>query len=161
HPNVVQIYEVGEADGLPFFSLEYCGGGSLDKKFDGTPLPPGEAARLVETLAPAMDAAHEAGIVHRDLKPGNILLQRKSQDPRPKTQEASGGAGGDLRFGIWNFEPKVTDFGLAKYLDRQKWQTQSGSILGTPSYMAPEQATGKGREVGPAADTYALGAILY
>jgi WD40 repeat protein len=136
HPNVVQIYEVGEANGLPFLCLEYCGGGSLEKKLDGTPLPPAEAVVLIETLARAVHAAHRTGVVHRDLKPANVLL----------TADGS---------------PKITDFGLAKQLDSQKGQTQSGAVLGTPSYMAPEQAAGKGKEVGPAADTYALGAILY
>jgi hypothetical protein len=136
HPNIVQVYEVGEHDGKPFFSLEFCPGGSLDQTLDGTPLPPREAARLVETLARAMHAAHQANVVHRDLKPGNVLL-------------AADGT------------PKVTDFGLAKKLDDASGPTQSGDIVGTPSYMAPEQAAGKGKEVGPAADLYALGAILY
>jgi WD40 repeat protein/tRNA A-37 threonylcarbamoyl transferase component Bud32 len=136
HPNIVQIHEIGEADGRSFFSLELCPGGSLADKFDGTPMRAREAARLVETLARAMQAAHEAGIVHRDLKPANVLL-------------AADGT------------PKIADFGLAKKLDSAVGQTASGAILGTPSYMAPEQAAGKTREVGPAADVYALGAILY
>jgi WD40 repeat protein len=135
HPHIVQIFEVGEHAGLPFFSLEYCPGGSLDKKLNGTPLPPKEAAQLVETLARAMYAAHQANVIHRDLKPANILL----------TEDGS---------------PKITDFGLAKKLD-DAGQTQSGAIMGTPSYMAPEQAGGKGQAVGPGADVYALGAILY
>jgi WD40 repeat protein len=135
HPNIVQIYEVGECGGLPFFSLEFCPGGSLDAKLAGTPLPPREAAQLVETLARAMQAAHDRGVVHRDLKPANVLL-------------ADGGA------------PKITDFGLAKKLDDASGRTNTGAIMGTPSYMAPEQAEGK-KDVGPAADTYALGAILY
>jgi serine/threonine-protein kinase len=133
HPHIVQIHEVGEAEGRPFFSLEFVEGGSLDRKLDGTPWPPHQAAQLVETLARAMHAAHERGIVHRDLKPANVLL-------------AADGT------------PKVTDFGLAKRLDGPAGQTQSGAILGTPSYMAPEQAGGKGKQVGPAADVYALGA---
>jgi eukaryotic-like serine/threonine-protein kinase len=135
HPNIVQIYEVGECGGLPFFSLEFCPGGSLDAKLAGTPMPPREAAQLVETLARAMQAAHDKGVVHRDLKPANVLL-------------ADGGA------------PKITDFGLAKKLDNASGRTNTGAIMGTPSYMAPEQAEGK-KDVGPAADTYALGAILY
>jgi WD40 repeat protein/tRNA A-37 threonylcarbamoyl transferase component Bud32 len=135
HPNIVQVYEVGEHDGRPFFSLEFCPGGSLDRKLAGTPLPPQQAAQLVETLARAMQAAHEANVIHRDLKPANVLL-------------AADGS------------PKITDFGLAKKLD-DAGQTQSGAVLGTPSYMAPEQAGGKARELGPAADVYALGAILY
>ncbi len=133
HSNIVQVYEVGEHEGKPYFSLEFCGGGSLEKKLGGTPQPPGEAAALVETLARAMQAAHEKGVIHRDLKPANVLL-------------AGDGT------------PKVTDFGLAKKLD-EAGQTASGAVMGTPSYMAPEQA--EGRAVGPLADVYALGAILY
>jgi WD40 repeat protein len=136
HPHIVQIYEVGEADGTPYCALEYCDGGSLDKKLRGTPQPSREAARLVETLAGAVHAAHQAGIVHRDLKPANVLLTADGQ-------------------------PKITDFGLAKKLDSATGQTASGAIMGTPSYMAPEQAGGQSKEVGPAADIYALGAILY
>jgi formylglycine-generating enzyme required for sulfatase activity len=135
HPHIVQVFEVGAHDGLPFFSLELCAGGSLEKKLAGTPLPPQEAARLVETLARAMQAAHQAHVIHRDLKPANVLL----------TADGT---------------PKITDFGLAKKLD-EVGQTASGAILGTPSYMAPEQAGGKSTQVGPAADIYALGAILY
>ncbi len=134
HPNIVQIYEVGEHDGLPFFSLEFCGGGSLDRSLAGKPLPPRDAALLVVTLARAMQAAHEKGVIHRDLKPANVLLAEDGT-------------------------PKITDFGLAKRLDAAG-QTVTGSVMGTPSYMAPEQAEGK-KAVGPAADVYALGAILY
>jgi WD40 repeat protein/serine/threonine protein kinase len=145
HPNVVQIYDVGEHEGLPFLALEFCPGGSLADRLDGTPLPPPAAAALAETLAWGVHAAHQAGIIHRDLKPGNVLL----------------GADGT---------PKITDFGLAKKLDESAGPTRPGAILGTPSYMAPEQAgatavsqqaVAVSREVGPAADVYALGAILY
>ena len=136
HPHIVHVYEVGEQDGVPFFSMEFCPGGGLDRKLNGTPLPPREAAPLVENLARAFHAAHQAHVVHRDLKPANVLL----------TGDGS---------------PKVTDFGLAKKLDGEGGQTQSGSIMGTPSYMAPEQAGGRWGEVGPAADVYSLGAILY
>jgi len=135
HPNIVQVHEVGEHEGKPFFSLEFCGGGSLAQKLNGTPLPAREAAELVEALARAMQAAHARGVIHRDLKPANVLLAEDGT-------------------------PKVTDFGLAKKLD-EAGQTQSGAVLGTPSYMAPEQAAGKGKEIGPLADVYALGAILY
>jgi formylglycine-generating enzyme required for sulfatase activity len=135
HPHVIQIHEVGEYHGLPYFSLEFCPGGSLADRLDGTPWNAGPAATLVETLARAMHAAHRAGIVHRDLKPQNVLL-------------AADGS------------PRITDFGLAKRLD-QKGQTQTGAVMGTPSYMAPEQAGGKSKEIGLAADVYALGAILY
>jgi serine/threonine protein kinase len=135
HPNIVQIYEVGEQRGLPYFSLEFCPSGSLDKKLSGTPLPPVEAAKLVQTLALAMQAAHVKGILHRDLKPANVLLGEDGT-------------------------PKITDFGLAKKLGEQG-QTQTGAVMGTPSYMAPEQASGRSKEIGPAADIYALGAMLY
>jgi WD40 repeat protein/tRNA A-37 threonylcarbamoyl transferase component Bud32 len=135
HPNIVQIYEIGEHQGLPFFSLEFCEGGPLEKKLNGTPLPPAEAAALVEALAQAMDAAHKKGVVHRDLKPGNVLFGEDGT-------------------------PKITDFGLAKKID-EAGQTASGAVLGTPSYMAPEQAGGKTGQIGPPADVYALGAILY
>jgi tetratricopeptide (TPR) repeat protein/tRNA A-37 threonylcarbamoyl transferase component Bud32 len=136
HPNIVQIHEVGEQDGLPFFSLEYVGGGSLAQKIGGQPRPTREAAHMIETLARAVDYAHRHGVVHRDLKPANILL----------TQD-----------GV----PKVTDFGLAKRLELDTTQTRTGTILGTPSYMAPEQARGDHKETGPLTDVYALGAILY
>jgi serine/threonine-protein kinase len=135
HPNVVQVYDVGEAGGLPYFSLEFVEGGSLDRKMAGTPLPPAEVAALVETLARAMAAAHAAGLVHRDLKPANVLLAEDGT-------------------------PKVTDFGLAKRLDAAG-PTATGAVVGMPSYMAPEQAGGKSKEIGPACDIYALGAILY
>ncbi len=120
---------------MPFFSLEFCPGGSLEKRLAGTPLPPKEAAALVETLARAMQAAHEKGVIHRDLKPANVLLAEDGT-------------------------PKVTDFGLAKKLD-EAGQTATGAVMGTPSYMAPEQAGGRGKALGPACDVYALGAILY
>ena len=135
HPNIVQVYEVGESGGTPFFSLEFCAGGSLDRKLNGTPLPGREAARLLETLANAMHAAHAKSVIHRDLKPANVLLAEDGT-------------------------PKITDFGLAKKLD-DVGQTASGAIMGTPSYMAPEQAGGNSKEIGPACDVYALGAILY
>jgi WD40 repeat protein len=134
HPNIVQIHEVSEHEGSPFFSLEFCAAGSLEKRLDGTPWQARGAAQLVETLARAMDAAHRQNIIHRDLKPANILLAADET-------------------------PKITDFGLAKKLD-EDGATRPGSVMGTPSYMAPEQANGSGK-AGPAADVYALGAILY
>jgi serine/threonine-protein kinase len=151
HPNIVAIHEVGEHDGLPFLSLEYCPGGSLARHIAGTPQPPREAARLVQLLAGAVSCAHQAGIIHRDLKPGNVLLVGQAA-----SLSSSEGQAGSL-----SYEPKITDFGLAKRLEDDGGQTQSGSILGTPGYMAPEQAEGRAHEVGPPADIYALGAILY
>ena len=136
HPNIVQIYEIGDHDGLPYFSLEYCPGGSLDKRLNHEPQKPAAAAALAETLARAMAAAHAAGVIHRDLKPANVLL------------DADG-------------TPKITDFGLARERDAAEGHTRTGSVLGTPHYMSPEQALGKTHEVGPAADQYSLGATLY
>ena len=136
HPNILQIYDIGEVDGLPFVSLELLEGGDLDDRLAGTPQPGRSGAELMATLARAVDAAHQAGIVHRDLKPTNILFTAD---------------------GI----PKITDFGLAKRLESDSRQTETGQIMGTPSYMAPEQASGNTKDVGPAADIYALGAILY
>jgi formylglycine-generating enzyme required for sulfatase activity/tRNA A-37 threonylcarbamoyl transferase component Bud32 len=135
HPDIVQIYEVGEHADLPFLSLEFCPGGTLEQELAGTPLAAREAAAVLERLARAVAAAHAVGVIHRDLKPANVL-------------RAVGGT------------PKITDFGLAKR-EGVSGQTASGAVLGTPSYMAPEQAAGKGQQVGPAADVYALGAILY
>jgi eukaryotic-like serine/threonine-protein kinase len=170
HPNIVQVYEVGEHDGRPFFSLEYVDGGSLAQRLDGTPLPARQAAELVETLARAVQYAHQHGVVHRDLKPANILLQadltqrrqgaKEESDrgePNPSVPSLPLGAFAPLR----ELVPKITDFGLAKRLDQQAGRTQSGSILGTPSYMAPEQAAGKTEAIGPAVDVYALGAVTY
>jgi serine/threonine-protein kinase len=136
HPNIVQVHEIGEHNGLPFFSMEFCPGGTLARRLaEKKAMPAQEAASLVRALALAVQAAHEQQVIHRDLKPANVLI-------------AADGT------------PKVADFGLAKCLDESN-QTRSGAILGTPSYMAPEQARGKTREVGPATDVYALGAILY
>jgi tRNA A-37 threonylcarbamoyl transferase component Bud32 len=135
HPNIVQVFEVGTHDGLPFLTLEYCPGGSLAQRLDGTPWPIREAAHLVETLAGAAQAAHAARVVHRDLNPANVLLTTTGQ-------------------------PKIADFGVAKKLG-EHGRTQTGTMMGTPSYMAPEQASGKAKEAGPAADIYALGAIFY
>ena len=137
HPNIVQIYEVGEDGGRPFFSLEFVDGLPLDQKIRGTLLPPEQSAILVRQLAEAMAYAHQHGVIHRDLKPANILLTAD---------------------GI----PKIGDFGLAKRLEEQgSALTQSGAVLGTPSYMSPEQAAGLGDQVGPRSDVYSLGAILY
>jgi WD40 repeat protein/serine/threonine protein kinase len=155
HGNIVQIHEVGECDGLPYFSLEYCAGGSLADRLDGTPLAPEVAAKTVVKLARAMHYAHGCKVVHRDLKPGNVLLHPKDESGRPTEREAA-----NVTFDLESVILKVTDFGLAKRLDEES-QTKTGAILGTPSYMAPEQASGNIHDVGPSADIYALGAVLY
>jgi tetratricopeptide (TPR) repeat protein len=158
HPNVVQIYEVGEQRGVgerrgrPYLVLEFVAGGSLADRLDGTPWPALPAARLAETLARAVHHARECGIVHRDLKPANVLLA-DGEGPSPQSP-----APHPPSVGI----PKIADFGLAKFVAGGGGTlTGSGEIMGTPSYMAPEQAAGQARQVGPAADVYALGAILY
>ena len=161
HSNIVQIYETGEHEGRPYFSLEFVDGGSLDQRIRESPTSPRAAAQLVETLARTMDVAHQRGIVHRDLKPANILLARiGSQSSMVRSRELDSSS---LPGDHWsrNTVPKIADFGLAKRVDEDSSQTQSGTILGTPSYMAPEQAGGKNREIGPACDIYSLGAILY
>jgi serine/threonine protein kinase len=134
HPNIVQIYAVGEHDGQPFFTMEYVDGGSLAQKIDDRPQPAKQAAQWLETVARAMHYAHQRGLVHRDLKPGNVVLTAD---------------------GV----PKITDFGLAKRLEGG--QTWTRPVLGTPSYISPEQAAGKTDAISPLSDVYSLGTILY
>jgi serine/threonine protein kinase/predicted Zn-dependent protease len=161
HANIVQIYETGEHEGRPFFSLEFVEGGGLDQRMAQSPTSPRAAASLIETLARTMAVAHERGIVHRDLKPANILLANVgSQTSLVRHRDTDSSS---LPADHWSRTtvPKIADFGLAKQVDDDSSQTRTGTILGTPSYMAPEQAEGKNREIGPAADIYSLGAILY
>ena len=154
HPNIVRLYEAGEAAGVAYLAMEYVPGGNLYKHITrGGPLAATEAAGLLEPLARAAHFAHTHGVIHRDLKPSNILLCPPSSDGSP----ACGPARPDGDPGT----PKIADFGLARLLDRSLRLTRSGVALGTPHYMAPEQAHGQGDLVGPAADVYALGAILY
>jgi len=159
HPNITQIYEVRLHEERPFFAMEFVEGGTLADRLGGRPQPPRQAAQWLTTVARAIHVAHLSGIVHRDLKPANILLasaaSRNSHVQR--LSQEMGLDKLDLPLGM----PKITDFGLAKQLHADAGQTESGMILGTASYMAPEQAEGKSRAVGPAADIYALGAILY
>jgi serine/threonine-protein kinase len=136
HPGIVQVFHIGRHEGLPYFVLEFCPGGSLADKIAREHLPPRQAAGLVETLARAVAHAHAHNVVHRDLKPGNVLLAADRT-------------------------PKVSDFGLAKRLGAGEGLTHTGAVLGTPQYMAPEQAAGEARRVGPLCDVWALGAILY
>lgn len=149
HVNIVQVHDIAESEGRPYFVLEFIEGGSLAQHLAGTPQPLGPAARHIETLARAIHYAHEREIVHRDLKPANILLQEEGRRRKKDTKN------------LLSFVPKITDFGLAKRLDVHSTGTQSGEVVGTPSYMAPEQANSSGSAVGPAADVYALGAIFY
>jgi eukaryotic-like serine/threonine-protein kinase len=136
HPNIITVHEIGEHQGRPYFVQEFVDGGDLKKQLADKPLAARRSAELLEILARAVHGAHKAGIVHRDLKPSNILLTTD---------------------GV----PKVADFGLAKPLGGDSGRTQSGQVVGTPSYMAPEQAEGRSKDVGAVADVYALGAILY
>jgi serine/threonine protein kinase len=136
HRNIVTVHEVGESDGSHFYSMDFIDGVSLSQRLSAGPLPGRVAARYVETVARAIQHAHEHDILHRDLKPSNILIDQQD-------------------------EPHITDFGLAKRMSADRGQTRTGSVLGTPGYMAPEQAGGRIKELGPATDVYGLGAILY
>src|SRR5262245_4431739 len=162
HPGIARVYEFGECAGALYFTLEFCDGGSLANKLDGTPWHPAAAARLAEMLADAVAAAHKLGIVHRDLKPGNILLASPHgsdggtvTDPSARTFRYAA-----LR-APHGAVPKVADFGISKRLDSPDGPTATGAVVGTPSYMSPEQASGESKRVGPPADVYALGAVLY
>ncbi len=178
HPGIVQIHEVGEHRGLPFLSLEYVPGGTLHEWLSGRPLPPLEAARIIEQLARTTQYAHERGVVHRDLKPANVLLTERppslqssatipmgqvtphdvatlarawdSDDSNPRSGERG-----------YELQTKISDFGLARVLGSRSDLTAKGQVIGTPSYMAPEQAAGTVDDVSPAQDIYSLGAILY
>ena len=153
HPNIVPVYEMGENGPVLYIASAYCQGPTLAEwlRQRTTPMPWGEAARLVAVLAEAVAHAHGRGILHRDLKPSNILLPRGED-----IASANGGGGRGL-----DFVPRICDFGLAKLLDEVSHETSSGLAIGSAPYMAPEQAAGRTREQGPATDVYALGVILY
>src|SRR5438094_5853065 len=136
HPCIVPIYEVGERDGSCYFSMKFVEGGQLDEVAKREPMPPRRAAELIAKVARTVHYAHEHGILHRDIKPGNILLDAKG-------------------------EPHLTDFGLARLVESESSVTQTLDVLGTPSYMAPEQAVGNNAAVSNATDVYGLGAVLY
>jgi WD40 repeat protein len=149
HPNIVQIYELLEHAGRAYLVLELVSGGPLSALLEGKPWPPRETAALVRTLAGAVQYAHERGVVHRDLKPANVLLGGDSSARETMDQSAPLAT------------PKITDFGIAKHLAGDPGETREGDVLGTPSYMSPEQAGGKVGEIGPPADIYSLGVLLY
>src|SRR5262249_3394630 len=151
HPGITQIHDVGQHDGRPYLALEYVDGSNLYDQLAGKALAPRAAAGLVETIARTAHYAHQRVIVHRDLTPLNILLASSTSTPGVRLS----------KYDPKSYEPKITDFGLAKELDAEVIRTQSGMVMGTPSYMSPEQAQGKSHELGPATDVYAIGAILY
>jgi tetratricopeptide (TPR) repeat protein len=156
HDHIVPIFDVGEHNNTPYFSLEYCAGGTLAGQLGGTPLPPKTAVRLIEPIAHAIQSAHDQALIHRDIKPGNILLQTVDGQPLPA------GDPSDRSLRLEQIVPKLTDFGLAKELDGSSGATKTGALLGTPSYMAPEQADPKHtHDLSPATDVWALGAVLY
>ncbi len=160
HPNIVQVFEIGVHEGSPYFSMEYVEGNSLAHHLAKQLLNADEAAALLVEIAGAVQFAHENGVIHRDLKPANILMQggdAGSRTSKPSSKPSKTTAAAEPAAGT----PKVTDFGLAKQIDRDSGLTRTGAIMGTPSYMAPEQASGRLEEIGPATDVYALGAILY
>ncbi len=136
HPNIVPVYEVGDIEGRPFFSMKFIDGDTLGSRLVDGPLPEREAARVVATISRAVGFAHRQGVLHRDLKPSNILIDGEGN-------------------------PMVSDFGLAKRFGVENELTRSGVVVGTPSYMSPEQASGRRESVGPASDIYSLGCVLY
>lgn len=163
HPNIIPIYDVGAYEGRPYFTMEFVNGPSLGKYQGSRPQPVNDSANLIEILARAMHVVHQHGIIHRDLKPSNILLQ--SADFKLQIENSDPAITGDELQSVVSTSsasiPKITDFGLAKDQAVDQNLTQTGMAMGTPCYMAPEQARSRPGEVGPAADIYSLGAILY
>jgi eukaryotic-like serine/threonine-protein kinase len=153
HPNIIPVYETGSVGAVDYIAAAYCPGPTLASWLarQARPAPPRDAATLVATLARAVQHAHERGVLHRDLKPSNILLQRLGSH-EPGTEEDRS---------LADFQPRITDFSLAKLADGQGPDTRSGAPFGSPPYMAPEQAQGRLRAIGPPTDVYGLGCILY
>ena len=166
HPNIVQVYEIGSQLGVPYFSMELVNGGTLAEAMSDRPLVPMIAARIIETLARAVHYAHSQSIVHRDLKPSNILLARSDREEAIEIPDDRSRASSSEKHGTPRFEPKIADFGLAKYVAGALDRSATQALLGTPSYMAPELIDPALIDpeigtVGPACDIYSLGAILY
>ena len=159
HAGIVPIYEVGQHDGQHFFSMGYIEGESLADKVKEGPLPPREAAEVTQQVAEAIAYAHQQGVIHRDLKPANVLL-KSSRESRAASREQPVSSSAS-QLSTLDFQPMVTDFGLAKQVEGDSGLTATGQILGTPGFMPPEQAAGETDKIGPAADIYSLGAILY
>jgi WD40 repeat protein/serine/threonine protein kinase len=158
-PNIVQVYDIGTCPAGPYFAMEYAEGGNLADRWAGLPQPTRAVARDVGALALAVQAAHEQGIIHRDIKPANILLAYVSGSQRDKNDRQTAGDG--ERRGDRELVPKISDFGLARRLNDPRGLTLTGQVMGTPGYMAPEQARGTGEDAGTAVDIYALGVLLY
>ncbi len=158
HPNVVQIHDVGWHNEVPYLVLEYVEGGSLDRYLRSKPQPPKSVAEMLLAIARGVEAAHAKGIIHRDLKPGNILVERRTDGAEAKP--VTNASGPLLPLGA-ELIPKITDFGLAKQVASMPGPTLPNEAIGTPNYMAPEQARGEHQRVSPATDVYALGSIMY
>lgn len=179
HPGIVPVYEVGERDGRAFFSMGYVNGPSLAERLKEGPLPPRDASALLQKIALAVQYAHDCGVIHRDLKPSNVLLSSvtsikvgsssgsgqaaKPKDTSPGSSESrqDDSSSDSNHPSTDDLVPRITDFGLAKLLQTESDLTVSGQVMGTPSYMPPEQARGHQDEIGPCSDIYSLGAVLY
>ena len=162
HPGIVPVFEVGERGGQHYLTMAYVPGPSLADLLTDGPLPIAQAVELVNKMTEAVNFAHESGVVHRDLKPGNVLLQQSGSATNHDADSTKTRAGNSKsRQGARGWQPRITDFGLAKRIESDTALTGTGQVLGTPSYMAPEQVVGDPNRIGPATDVYALGAVLF